>query len=99
MDTFIFGGILQMKKNLINYLLIGVGALSIVFAVICFILSGNGEVFSATGSFTRAEVMLWDIVDNTRLTAKCISLGFGFTLIILGLTLILFGIKKIKEEK
>ena len=88
-----------MKKNLFNFLLIGIGILSIIFAIICFVKSGGGEVFSATGSFGRTEVMLWDIVDNTRLTLQCIALGFGFVLTILGSTLTLVGIKRIKNVK
>ena len=87
-----------MKKNLFNYLLIGLGILSIIFAVVCFSMIAE-EPYFGTGSFSRMEGMLEEVALNTMITTKCISLGFGFTLIVFGLTLILFGVKRIKEEK
>ena len=86
-------------KKVFGILLIVIGGLSFIFAVSCFAFGGTGEIFSATGYFSRTETMLWDIVDNTRLTLECISMGFGFTLTIEALLLVCFGIKNIVDYR
>ena len=52
-------------------------------------MAESGEYFTGTGTFSRTEAMLDDIVDNTRYIVESVSTGFGFILLISGGVLII----------
>ena len=87
-----------MKKKIFDFVLLGLGVAAIAFAIVCFVSAGNGELFSAAGSYSRMEVMLDNIVTNTNATLGCMAMGFGFTLLIAGGVLIVVSLKKILSK-
>lgn len=73
-----------MKKKVFKIILLVIGCLAVLFSFACFGMAGAGENFTGTGTFSRTEVMLDDIVDNTRYIAENVATGFGFVLLISG---------------
>ena len=103
----------QKIKKIFNYTLIGIGVLSIIFAILCFVLNGEfgscyyvgqqvygGDAYTGIQNAAAATASNIDALNESVETlANCIKIGFGFVLLILGLLIILLGTKKLMQEK
>lgn len=103
----------QKIKKIFNYTLIGIGVLSIIFAILCFVLNGEYDYGSFVGwetyggdaytgiqnaAATTANQVL-RLNENIETLANCIKIGFGFILLIVGVLLIFYGIQKLLSEQ
>lgn len=103
----------QKIKKIFNYTLIGIGVLSIIFAILCFVLNREfgscyyvgrqvygGDAYTGIQNAAAATANNIDALNESVETlANCIKIGFGFVLLILGLLIILLGTKKLMQEK
>ncbi|MBQ7831284.1 MAG: hypothetical protein IJ393_04335 [Clostridia bacterium] len=103
----------QKIKKIFNYTLIGIGVLSIIFAILCFVLNGEfgstysvgrqrygGDAYTGIQNAAAATASNIDALNESVETlANCIKIGFGFVLLIGGLLIILLGTKELMQEK
>ena len=96
-----------------NCALVGVGIISIIFAVLCFVLNADfdygywvsaqsygGDAYTGIQNAAAATANRVDgLSENVAILAKSIRMGLGFILLLAGLLIVLYGIKKIMEEK
>ncbi|MBQ3221866.1 MAG: hypothetical protein IJB34_07920 [Clostridia bacterium] len=105
---------MNSKTNKIfNYALVGVGVVSIVFAVLCFVLNTDfdygywvsaevygGDAYTGIQNAAAATANRVDgLSENVAMLAKSIRMGLGFILLLAGLLIVLYGIRKMMEEK
>lgn len=103
----------QKTNKIFNYILIGIGVLSIIFAVLCFVLNGEfdygyyvawetygGDAYTGIQNAAAATANQVDRLNESVATlAKCVKMGFGFILLIFGFLITLYGVKNIIKEK
>ena len=103
----------QKANKIFNYILIGIGALSIIFAILCFVLNGEfgscyyvgrqvygGDAYTGIQNATATTANnIETLNESVETLANSIKIGFGFVLLIFGLLIILLGTKKLIQEK
>ena len=103
----------QKTNKFFNYGLIGIGVLCIIFSILCFVLNletftgvtisaekygGDAYTGIQNAGAATANNVYW-LTDCVVLLSKTVRMGFGFTLLVTGLLVILFGVKKVCAEK
>lgn len=100
-------------KKIFNYTLIGIGVLSIIFAILCFVLNGEydygyyvnweiygGDAYTGIQNAAAATANQVDrLNENIATLANCIKIGFGFILLIGGLLVTLYGVHELLKNK
>ena len=103
----------QKIKKIFNYTLIGIGVLSIIFAILCFVLNGEfgscyyvgrqvygGDAYTGIQNAAAATANNIDALNESVETlANCIKIGFGFVLLIVGLLVTLYGVQEVLKSK